>query len=94
MCFKCGIKELIDDYVEIILELLMYIYYCLEKIIFYVEKLDFFCRVSYCYGCFVLLFSGGVGLIYFYYGVVQELIDYDLLLNVIFGVSVGFIVLV
>ncbi len=89
---KCGTKELIDDYVETISESLMYIYHCPEKIISHAEKLDFFRRASHCYGRSALLLSGGAGLIYFHHGVVQELIDHDLLPNVISGASAGSIV--
>lgn len=89
---KFGTKKLIDDYVSTIAEALEYISDCPESIISYAEKLDFFRRASHCYGRSALLLSGGVGLIYFHHGVVQELINHDLLPNVISGASAGAII--
>ncbi|MCG8668963.1 MAG: DUF3336 domain-containing protein [Pseudomonadales bacterium] len=89
---KFGTKKLIDDYVSLIADALQYIADCPENKISHTEKLDFFRRASHCYGRSALLLSGGVGLIYFHQGVVQELIDHDLLPNVISGASAGAIV--
>lgn len=85
----CGTKQLIDDYVDTICEALDAIFQCPDSIIAYSEKLDFFRRASHCYGRSALLLSGGAGLIYFHHGVVQELIDNNLLPNVISGSSAG-----
>lgn len=84
-----GTKQLIDDYVDTICAALVAIQNCPESVITYAEKLDFFRRASHCYGRSALLLSGGAGLIYFHHGVVQELVDHDLLPNVISGASAG-----
>ncbi|NNM51893.1 MAG: DUF3336 domain-containing protein [Pseudomonadales bacterium] len=89
---RCGTKHLIEDYVTTIAESLRYIHRCPESEIPHTEKVDFFRRASHCYGRSALLLSGGAGLIYFHHGVVQELIDNDLLPGVISGASAGAIV--
>jgi len=89
---KAGTKELIDSYVATISQALDFIHNSPESIISYAEKIDFFRRASHCYGRSALLLSGGAGLIYFHHGVVQELVDHDLLPNVISGASAGSIV--
>lgn len=86
---KAGTKYLIDDYVASIAESLEFVNSAPESEIPLAEKLDFFRRASHCYGRSALLLSGGAGLIYFHHGVVQELIDQDLLPNVISGASAG-----
>ena len=88
----CGTKQLIDDYVASISTALDFIHRCPEDKISRAEKIDFFRRASHCYGRSALLLSGGAGLIYFHHGVVQELIDHDLLPRVISGSSAGAIV--
>ncbi len=89
---QCGTKYLIEDYVTTIAKSLRYIHQCPESEITPTEKADFFRRASHCYGRSALLLSGGAGLVYFHHGVVQELIDHDLLPNVISGASAGAIV--
>jgi NTE family protein len=89
---KAGTKELIDSYVATIAQALEFIHKAPDNVICYAEKADFFRRASHCYGRSALLLSGGAGLIYFHHGVVQELIDHDLLPNVISGASAGSIV--
>lgn len=89
---KFGTKKLINDYVATIAEALQTVADCSEDEISYAEKLDFFRRASHCYGRSALLLSGGVGLIYFHHGVVQELLNHDLLPNVISGASAGAII--
>lgn len=89
---KAGTKLLIDSYVATIAQALECIHRSPDSVIPYPEKLDFFRRASHCYGRSALLLSGGAGLIYFHHGVVQELIDRDLLPNVISGASAGSIV--
>ncbi len=88
----CGTKQLIDDYVGTIATALDFIHRSPEQVISRAEKIDFFRRASHCYGRSALLLSGGAGLIYFHHGVVQELIDHDLLPRVISGSSAGAIV--
>ena len=89
---KSGTKKLIDSYVNTIAESLKRIHQAPENEITYAEKVDFFRRASHCYGRSALLLSGGAGLIYFHHGVVQELINQDLVPNVISGASAGSIV--
>ena len=84
-----GTKQLIEDYVGTIAAALEHIHRCPDSEISRAEKIDFFHRASHCYGRSALLLSGGAGLIYFHHGVVQELIDHDLLPNVISGASAG-----
>lgn len=89
---KVGTKHLIDSYVVTIAQAMDAIHGCPEDRISFPEKIDFFRRASHCYGRSALLLSGGAGLIYFHHGVVQELIDHDLLPNVISGASAGSVI--
>jgi len=89
---KCGTKHLVEDYVATIAEALDFVARCPNDVVPHAEKLDFFRRASHCYGRSALLLSGGAGLIYFHHGVVQELIDQDVLPNVISGASAGSII--
>ncbi|WP_158643457.1 patatin-like phospholipase family protein [Ketobacter alkanivorans] len=89
---KAGTKTLIDSYVITIAQAMDCIHNSPNNVISYPDKLDFFRRASHCYGRSALMLSGGAGLIYFHHGVVQELIDHDLLPNVISGASAGSIV--
>ncbi len=89
---KCGTKLLIEEYVALIAEALDYIHRCPDSEISPAEKADFFRRASHCYGRSALLLSGGAGLIYFHHGMVQELVDHDLLPKVISGASAGAVI--
>lgn len=84
-----GTKQLIDDYVNVIVEALHFIARVDSRKISLAAKIDFFRRASHCYGRSALMLSGGAGLIYFHHGVVQTLIEQDLLPNVISGASAG-----
>lgn len=84
-----GTKYLIGDYVKTIIEALRFIAAADDSKVSLAEKVDFFRRASHCYGRSALMLSGGAGLIYFHHGVVQTLIDEDLLPNVISGSSAG-----
>lgn len=84
-----GTKTLIDEYVSTLVEALHFIAAANEHQIARADKIDFFRRASHCYGRSALMLSGGAGLIYFHHGVVQTLIDEDLLPNVISGASAG-----
>ncbi len=86
---KIGTKQLIDDYVNTIVEALHFISRVDDSKIPLAEKVDFFRRASHCYGRSALMLSGGAGLIYFHHGVVQTLVEHDLLPNVISGASAG-----
>ena len=89
---RSGTKHLIDEYVSLICESLVRISEAPDADISYLEKLDFFRRASHCYGRSALLLSGGAGLIYFHHGVVQELVNHDLVPNVLSGASAGAVV--
>ncbi len=84
-----GTKLLVDDYVSKIVESLHFVAKANDAQIPFDEKLDFFRRASHCFGRSALMLSGGAGLIYFHHGVVQTLIDENLLPNVISGASAG-----
>lgn len=86
---QLGTKQLITDYVSMIVKALQAIAEAPEKAVPLTEKVDFFRRASHCYGRSALLMSGGAGLIYYHHGVVQTLIDQDLLPNVFSGASAG-----
>lgn len=84
-----GTKRLIDNYVNAIVEALKVVAETPSSHIPLQDKVDFFRRASHCYGRSALMLSGGGGLIYFHHGVVQTLIEQDLLPNVISGASAG-----
>ena len=84
-----GTKYLIDEFVSTTVEALRFIAAADESKISLPEKIDFFRRASHCYGRSALMLSGGAGLIYFHHGVVQTLIDENLLPNVLSGSSAG-----
>ena len=86
---RSGTKLLIDEYVNVIVEALHCIADADEDSIPLPEKVDFFRRASHCYGRSALMLSGGAGVIYFHHGVVQTLVDEDLLPNVLSGASAG-----
>lgn len=86
---KLGTKQLIDDYVNAIVESLVMVAEADECEIPFAEKLDFFRRASHCYGQSSLMMSGGAGLIYFHHGVVQALVEGGVLPKVISGSSAG-----
>jgi TAG lipase/steryl ester hydrolase/phospholipase A2/LPA acyltransferase len=84
-----GTKQLVDDYVSTIAESLQFIARVDDSKLSLAAKVDFFRRASHCYGRSALMLSGGAGLIFFHHGVVQTLVDHDLLPNVISGASAG-----
>lgn len=84
-----GTKQLIDDYVSAIAEALRVVAASPSRKIRLSAKVDFFRRASHCYGRSALMLSGGAGLIYCHHGVVQTLIEQDLLPNVVSGASAG-----
>lgn len=86
---RSGTKVLIDEYVNVIVEALHCIADAAEGEISMVEKVDFFRRASHCYGRSALMLSGGAGVIYFHHGVVQELVNQELLPHVLSGSSAG-----
>ncbi|MFN3714530.1 MAG: patatin-like phospholipase family protein [Alcanivoracaceae bacterium] len=84
-----GTKVLIDEYVNVVVESLTFVAAAGDAEIPHAEKLDFFRRASHCYGRSALMLSGGAGLIYFHHGVVQTLVDNDMLPHVLSGASAG-----
>lgn len=86
---RAGTKVLIDEYVNVIVEALHCIADAPESEIPLIEKVDFFRRASHCYGRSALMLSGGAGVIYFHHGVVQELVNENLLPHVLSGSSAG-----
>lgn len=86
---KRGTKKLINEYVDMIILALRHVADAPESEIALDEKLDFFRRASHCYGRSALTLSGGSGLIYFHHGVIDTLLEHDLLPNVISGASAG-----
>jgi TAG lipase/steryl ester hydrolase/phospholipase A2/LPA acyltransferase len=86
---RSGTKLLIDEYVNILIEALHCIADAPDNDIPLVEKVDFFRRASHCYGRSALMLSGGAGVIYFHHGVVQELVNQDLLPHILSGSSAG-----
>lgn len=84
-----GTKSLIENYVAMINTALRQLAAVPEAEIPFDRKLDFFRRASHCFGRSALALSGGSGLIYFHHGVVQSLLDVDLLPKVISGSSAG-----
>lgn len=86
---KLGTKELVANYVSCICDALRQIAAAPETEIPFDEKLDFFRRASHCFGRSALALSGGGGLIYFHHGVVDTLLQEDLLPAVMSGSSAG-----
>ncbi len=84
-----GTKQLIGDYVNVVIEALHRVYDAPVKLLSKEDKLDFFRRARHCYGSSSLSLSGGAGLIYFHHGVVDTLLEQELLPNVLSGSSAG-----
>jgi TAG lipase/steryl ester hydrolase/phospholipase A2/LPA acyltransferase len=86
---KTGTKHLVDCYNNLVIESLVAIAAVSNGQITHRKKVDFFRRAAHCYGRSALMLSGGAGLIYFHHGVVQTLLDHDLLPNIVSGASAG-----
>ncbi|MEM8496532.1 MAG: DUF3336 domain-containing protein [Pseudomonadota bacterium] len=86
---ELGTKHLIEDYVEVVCICLLNIADAGPADIGFDEKLSFFRRANHCFGRSALALSGAAGLIYFHQGVVDSLIDQNLLPEVISGSSAG-----
>ena len=87
---KFGTKELIEEYVDEIVDALIHISNVPEsKQITAEDKLDFFERASLCFGRSALMLSGAGSLGHFHRGVIRTLLEHDLLPNVISGSSAG-----
>ncbi len=86
---KFGTKQLIEDYVDEIVDALHKIKDLPPEIISEDEKLDFFHRASLCYGSSALMLSGAGSLGHFHGGVLKTLLQHKLLPKVISGTSAG-----
>lgn len=89
---KFGTKELIQDYVDIIVNALEYLASDKVDDIPFEEKLDFFRRAQHCYGRSAFLMSGSGAFLYFHMGVVKALWSQGLLPHIMSGSSGGSIV--
>jgi NTE family protein len=86
---KVGTKNLIEDYVEEIVDALRYIAELDSEEISIQDKLDFFYRANHCYGRSALMLSGGGILGFYHLGVVKSLLERGLLPRVVSGSSAG-----
>ena len=84
-----GTKQVIEDYVDEIVDALYLLAEVDDPDISQVEKDDFFHRARHCYGHSALMMSGSGMLLYFHVGVVKALLEEDLLPNVLSGSSGG-----
>ncbi len=84
-----GTKYLIDDYIDLVRRALLEIGSCSHRKIPKAAKIEFFHRANRCYGRSALMLSGGAGLVYFHHGVVQTLLEHDLLPDITSGSSAG-----
>jgi NTE family protein len=89
---KFGSKQLIEDYVDEIVDALEHLAQLDTSEISREEKLDFFHRARHSYGRTALMLSGGGAWGHFHIGVVKSLIENNLLPNVISGSSAGSLV--
>ena len=84
-----GTKDLITEYMAEIEMALEHLAETPDDVIPFEERLDFFRRASHCYGRSALMLSGAGSLTPFHFGVVQALLEQDVLPEVISGSSGG-----
>lgn len=89
---KFGTKQLIQDYVDAIVNSLEYLASDKVDDIPFEEKLDFFRRAQHCYGRSAFLMSGSGAFLYFHMGVVKALWSEGLLPHIMSGSSGGSVV--
>ncbi len=89
---KHGTKQLIEEYIDEVVDSLEHIAALDDTEISLEERLDFFHRANLCYGRTALMLSGGGTLGHFHIGVVKALLEQDLLPSVISGASAGSLV--
>jgi TAG lipase / steryl ester hydrolase / phospholipase A2 / LPA acyltransferase len=87
-----GTKYLIEEFINSVCDALHTIYHASEDQIDFYEKLSFFDETSHAYGQSCLMLSGGAGLGFFPSGVIQSLLEFDLIPNVLSGASAGSII--
>jgi NTE family protein len=86
---RSGTKQLIESYVDEIVESLELIFETDHPEITQEEKLDFFRRANHCFGRSALMMSGSGMLLYFHIGVVKALWQQGLLPDILSGSSGG-----
>ncbi len=89
---KFGTKDLIQDYVDAIINSLNYLASDKVDDISFEEKLDFLRRAQHCYGRSAFLMSGSGTFLFFHLGVARELWQQGVLPRIISGSSGGAIV--
>tara|TARA_R110001599_G_scaffold42137_4_gene127094 strand:+ start:26341 stop:27813 length:1473 start_codon:yes stop_codon:yes gene_type:complete len=89
---KFGTKQLIQDYVDAIVNSLEYLASDKVTDIPFEEKLDFFRRAQHCYGRSAFLMSGSGAYLYFHVGVAKALWEEGLLPDIMSGSSGGSVV--
>ena len=89
---KFGTKQLIQDYVDAIVNSLNYLASDKVDDIPFEEKLDFFRRAQHCYGRSAFSMSGSGAFLYFHVGVVKALWSEGLLPSIMSGSSGGSVV--
>lgn len=87
-----GTKQLIEDYVQEVVETLYLLASDEAEGISFEEKRDFFRRAHHCFGCSALMMSGSGTLLFFHFGVVKALAEQGLLPSILSGSSGGGIV--
>ena len=86
---RFGTKQLVEDYVDEIVDALELLGDRDMDAISLEEKLDFFRRAQHCFGQSALMMSGAGMLLYFHVGVVKALWEQGLLPNILSGSSGG-----
>ena len=86
---RFGTKQLVEDYVDEIVDALELLGDHQMTDISTEEKLDFFRRAQHCFGQSALMMSGSGMLLYFHVGVVKALWEQGLLPNIMSGSSGG-----
>ncbi|MDK1025442.1 MAG: DUF3336 domain-containing protein, partial [Gammaproteobacteria bacterium] len=86
---RFGTKDLIEEYVDEIVDVLKLLSNVPEDVIPWEDKLDFFHRASLCFGRSALMLSGAGSLGHFHGGVIKTLLEHNLLPDVISGSSAG-----
>ncbi len=89
---KFGTKELVNEYIDQIVDDLRYLADLESNEISSEERLEFFHRARDCYGCSALMLSGGANLGQFHLGAIKAMIEHDALPDVISGSSAGSVV--
>lgn len=87
-----GTKQLVEDYIEEVVDTLNLLAEEDSGEISVEEKLDFFRRASHCFGRSALMMSGSGSLLYFHVGVIRALAQANLLPTILSGSSGGALV--